>query len=1046
MSKKFLAKLLIFCMVFTMLPMSAFAATGEDMAVGGGTYRVALDTKAVTVEANASTKLNATVYQVNGDTESTINVSDDLVWTSSDETIATVRNGVVTGVKAGTANITASYKGASDYCQVTVTGKQEVGFAITFNGNGGKTNGAVDGTTVSSVIVNADKAGYLPTILPIFKRDGYKFVGWAKTAAATKADVDLTAKFTADTTIYAVWEQVNEVTGVTINPATTKVNVGKDVILTADVKVVGNPKEQTVTWESADKKIATVDANGKVTGVAVGTTTITATVAEKTATATVEVVSAETKLFTVTFVNDGKTISTVQVEEKGLVAAPAVDAKKGYTFVGWFNGETQFDATKGITDNITYTAKWSEKMFTVTFDPANGGLIATQKVQEGKKADKIADPTKVGYKFVGWYANGALFDFASEINADIVLQAKWVPAYVTVTLNANLGVLEYNQAQISVQVPLGGTLTEEQFNTSATRDGYVFTGWVDKATNGNPVTLNTTFNVNTTIYAAWTEAPKDGTEVVATTDTKAEMTGTPANETEKAVMEAAAEAAKNFTEEIIAGYNLKKAVDTALAGKGYDEAKGVFEIGNQTVNVKKHLEDFAKLEAVADNAEPFFYVVPTTQITVKPSGKDLAETCLTFDVKPVAVVKIAVTGLNAEEVKNLTKENSVEVDTFDVTVPVGEPVGDVFMTKLQAAVNANKMPAILHHGIKNLITNQAIDRTNACVVFTNVNGFSEIAIDLGSDTRCSIGDIVYDNLDAAIAAIKDGDIVIVNIKKNATVTINKEGTFQFVKGANTPADVKLTVNAGSGLNIYPTSATNNGFTTYTITKPQSEGSFGGGGGSTGNVSIASKVEGGKVTVTPTRPTRGQTVTINVTANEGYKLDTLVVTDNKGNNVELTKVSDNKYTFVMPAGKVTVTPTFVKTDAKEETKDPSAVKRFSDVASGAWYAEYITYVTENALMNGYDDGRFGPNDNVTREQIAAILYRYATYKGYDTENAGSIANFSDAAKVSSWANTAISWAVGEGLMNGDNGALRPQGNATRAEIAALLMRFAENIAK
>ena len=287
----------------------------------------------------------------------------------------------------------------------------------------------------------------------------------------------------------------------------------------------------------------------------------------------------------------------------------------------------------------------------------------------------------------------------------------------------------------------------------------------------------------------------------------------------------------------------------------------------------------------------------------------------------------------------------------------------------------------------------------------------------------------------------------------------------------------------------------------------SGGSYSGGGGSSSNVSIATKVTGGKVTVTPTRPTRGQTVTINVTPNEGYKLDTLVVTDNKGNNVELTKVSDNKYTFVMPAGKVTVTPTFVKIDAKEETKDPAAVKRFSDVASGAWYAEYITYVTENALMNGYDDGRFGPNDqttraqivtvlyrlegepatrssnsfsdvsaggqyyssavawaainnivngyedgrfgpndNVTREQIAAILYRYATYKGYDTENAGSIANFSDAAKVSSWANTAISWAVGEGLMNGDNGALRPQGNATRAEIAALLMRFSENIAK
>ena len=116
------------------------------------------------------------------------------------------------------------------------------------------------------------------------------------------------------------------------------------------------------------------------------------------------------------------------------------------------------------------------------------------------------------------------------------------------------------------------------------------------------------------------------------------------------------------------------------------------------------------------------------------------------------------------------------------------------------------------------------------------------------------------------------------------------------------------------------------------------------------------------------------------------------------------------------------------------------------AEDSWYGSAVAWSAERGLTGDYDNGRLDPSVPVTREQIAAILYRYATYKGYDTENAGSIANFSDAAKVSSWANTAISWAVGEGLMNGDNGALRPQGNATRAEIAALLMRFAENIAK
>ncbi len=281
----------------------------------------------------------------------------------------------------------------------------------------------------------------------------------------------------------------------------------------------------------------------------------------------------------------------------------------------------------------------------------------------------------------------------------------------------------------------------------------------------------------------------------------------------------------------------------------------------------------------------------------------------------------------------------------------------------------------------------------------------------------------------------------------------------------------------------------------------------GGGGSSSNVSIATKVTGGKVTVTPTRPTRGQTVTITVTPAEGYKLDSLTVTDLKGNTIELTKVSDTKYTFVMPAGKVKVTPVFVKIDGSDKDNNTNVDKRFSDVAADAWYAEYINYVAENGLMNGYEDGRFGPNDkttraqivtvlyrmegepavsssasfkdvsaggqyysaavawasrndivngyedgrfgpndNVTREQIATILYRYAAFKEYDTTLAGNIASFSDAAKVSSWANSAIAWAVGEGLINGDNGALKPQGNATRAEIATLLTRFAKNIAE
>ena len=93
------------------------------------------------------------------------------------------------------------------------------------------------------------------------------------------------------------------------------------------------------------------------------------------------------------------------------------------------------------------------------------------------------------------------------------------------------------------------------------------------------------------------------------------------------------------------------------------------------------------------------------------------------------------------------------------------------------------------------------------------------------------------------------------------------------------------------------------------------------------------------------------------------------------------------------------------------------------------------------MTGYGDGRFGPNDNVTREQLAAILYRYASYSKADTTAAGTLDGFRDAAQVSSYAEAALKWAVGSGLITGKTGnLLDPRGNATRAEIATILMRL------
>ena len=187
-----------------------------------------------------------------------------------------------------------------------------------------------------------------------------------------------------------------------------------------------------------------------------------------------------------------------------------------------------------------------------------------------------------------------------------------------------------------------------------------------------------------------------------------------------------------------------------------------------------------------------------------------------------------------------------------------------------------------------------------------------------------------------------------------------------------------------------------------------------------------------------------------------------------------------------------TPSKPTTPSKPKDDKPTTGSSFTDVPAGSWYEDAVNYVSEKGLMNGTSKNGFSPNatttrgmivtilarvegvntngtswyaagqkwamDNgisdgtnmtgeVTREQLAAILYRYAKLKGYDTSKSNKLDSFKDADKVSSWAVEAMQWANAEGLINGkSNSMLDPQGKATRAETAAILMRFMENIAK
>ena len=280
------------------------------------------------------------------------------------------------------------------------------------------------------------------------------------------------------------------------------------------------------------------------------------------------------------------------------------------------------------------------------------------------------------------------------------------------------------------------------------------------------------------------------------------------------------------------------------------------------------------------------------------------------------------------------------------------------------------------------------------------------------------------------------------------------------------------------------------------------GSTGGSNGGTSTTSRAITIQssfGGKVIASAAEAIPGKVITLTATPNSGYALQSLKVTTASGKAVSLTHQSDSKYTFTMPASAVTVSAVFEAEAVKpqmpftdvpagswyydavqyvyeeglmggtgndrfspdlttsrgmivtilyrlEGSPAVSGGATFADVSSGQWYSDGVAWASASGIVTGYSNGSFGPNDTITREQMAAILYRYAKYKGYDVSARAQLSSYSDASQVASYATDSMSWAVGSGLITGTSGTtLSPAGSATRAQAAVILARFFQNLA-
>lgn len=131
----------------------------------------------------------------------------------------------------------------------------------------------------------------------------------------------------------------------------------------------------------------------------------------------------------------------------------------------------------------------------------------------------------------------------------------------------------------------------------------------------------------------------------------------------------------------------------------------------------------------------------------------------------------------------------------------------------------------------------------------------------------------------------------------------------------------------------------------------------------------------------------------------------------------------------------------------EGEPDAAASSFTDVAPNMYYADAVAWAQANNIVNGVTDTTFAPDNPITREQMASILYRYAQFKGYDVTSNNDLSGYADAAQISAYAASAMRWANAEGLITGNTSTtINPKGNATRAEVATILMRFCENIVK
>ena len=510
---------------------------------------------------------------------------------------------------------------------------------------------------------------------------------------------------------------------------------------------------------------------------------------------------------------------------------------------------------------------------------------------------------------------------------------------------------------------------------------------------------------------------------------------------------------------VVVTENVETVVNESISENDKTAIKAVLD--NASVSgVADALTDGARNDIVASvsigevTAKNIVEVEISVNVTATSAELSSENATVTYQVRPIATVKV-----------------DGETKSSNITVPNSYLNGQEFTVRLPLPAGLEEPREVMHiadNGSRERFTGDALTIGSGWVE-VSISHFSELVVNAQETVAAKIGNAEYGTLQEAVNAAKSGDTIVLQADCNEPITISSKSVTIDRNGHGYNAAL---VTVGSRCE----KTESGGRIIVAYTAPSTSSSSG--SSSTTYSPTLDVSDGGTIKVSPRTPEAGDKVTITPDPDSGYEVGEVTVTDRSGDAVRVTANRDGTYTFTQPRGRVTIEVTFVRAGKSVF---------FDDVPASFWAYDEIAWAYDNGYVNGTSAATFSPNSSITRQQVwmilarlsgadpasmaaarewamvnnisdgtnpgnavtrqqlVALLYRYAQMMGYDNGAREALTSFPDAGTVSGYAQEPMQWSVANGIVAGTSaGTLNPTGTATRAQFAVILYRFWDQV--